>query len=330
MDPIKSMTIMIRELVDYYHYYYPQPLKELKKYSLMNTQVYPHGKLFFESLELGLIKNLSSLPLEENTKYGSIGTCFAEEFSTYLKENSEIGKYITLEDNPWSSSVFWGRVYTTGNLLQIINYSIQKNYPIHVEKSSVGYLDPLRDRSLPTFESLEKLKSSVKDHRRNSLKLFKIVDVLVITLGQNETWFDHKLEIAWGAIPPSTIRKIVENRFVPIEYDYQENLNNLDQIISKLKTINPNLKIMLTVSPVPAYATFLGESVISKSFASKCILRSVVDKIVNEYKNDVFYFPSFEMVLGYNSSSFISDNRHVKKSRVNKIFKIFEKIVKSR
>jgi len=85
-------------------------MKPLPKYNLEKTQIYPLGSNFYESIKDGLKINFENLSLSEQTSYASIGTCFAEEFSTYLKE-SNIGKYITLEDNLWNSSVFWGRVY---------------------------------------------------------------------------------------------------------------------------------------------------------------------------------------------------------------------------
>jgi len=72
-------------------------MKPLPKYNLEKTQIYPLGSNFYESIKDGLKINFENLSLSEQTSYASIGTCFAEEFSTYLKE-SNIGKYITLED----------------------------------------------------------------------------------------------------------------------------------------------------------------------------------------------------------------------------------------
>jgi hypothetical protein len=297
-------------------------MKPLPKYNLEKTQIYPLGSNFYESIKDGLKINFENLSLSELTSYASIGTCFAEEFSTYLKENN-IGKYITLEDNPWNSSAFWGRVYTIGNLLQIIHYSTDQNYPIFIENTSKGYIDPLRDGSVPSEESIESINLSINDHRFNSRQILNMVDILVITLGQNETWFDSKLDIVWGSIPPTELRLKENERFSPIEYTYRQNFNNLKEIISILTKFNPELKILLTVSPVPAYATFLNESIIPQSFAGKCILRSVVNEIIQEYSQRVFYFPSFEMALCDNISAFKSDNRHVKRGRVDRIFKVF-------
>jgi hypothetical protein len=54
----------------------------------------------------------------------SIWTCFAEEFTTYLKENPDAGTYLYQESNVFNSSANCGRVYTIKNLRQIIEYSL--------------------------------------------------------------------------------------------------------------------------------------------------------------------------------------------------------------
>ena len=95
-------------------------------------------------------------------------------------------------------------------------------------------------------------------------------------------------------------------------------------MIEILQKNNSDLDIILTVSPVPAFATFIDSSVVLESFAAKCLLRSVVHRITKDCSG-VYYFPSFEITLCKNPKTYTADNMHVKKRRVRKIFSILEK-----
>jgi len=140
---------------------------------------------------------------------------------------------------------------------------------------------------------------------------------LIITLGQNEFWFDHKNNLAWGRTPPLELRK-QRDRFEPMEYTFKQNITDLEEVIEKLKKNNFNIKIIFTVSPVAEYATFINKNIVSQAFVGKCILRSVVHEILKKHEN-VFYFPSFEFVLTDNPNSFSADNMHVKRKKVYQI-----------
>ena len=100
----------------------------------------------------------------------------------------------------------------------------------------------------------------------------------------------------------------------------------MNNIIKKLKEFNPTLKIIITVSPVPEYATFFKRNIIPQAFAGKCILRAVLHEIIPKHEG-VFYFPSFEYVLTDNPNSYISDNMHVKRYKVAQILKSLENAI---
>jgi hypothetical protein len=62
-----------------------------------------------------------------------------------------------------------------------------------------------------------------------------------------------------------------------------------------MKTINPKLKIILTVSPVPLTATNSGKHVLIATMQSKSILRAVAGQLSDEYSY-IDYFPSYEII----------------------------------
>ena len=141
-------------------------------------------------------------------------------------------------------------------------------------------------------------------------------------MGQNEAWFDIDKNIYWGAAPDLELRKQYQKAYKPTETNFSQNINDLELILDMLFEFNSDLKIIITVSPVAAGATFLSSDVITQSFAGKCIIRAVVHELIKKREGKVFYFPSFEMALCDNPKSFRPDNRHVNRSKVDEIFSI--------
>jgi hypothetical protein len=94
----------------------------------------------------------------------------------------------------------------------------------------------------------------------------------------------------------------------------------------RLRELNNDLDIVLTVSPVASYATFSGVNAVTQSFAAKCLLRLVVERMTGALLR-VWYFPSFEMALAYNPHTFAADNRHVKNSTIDRIFELLHPTV---
>ena len=328
-----------------------KPHKGIEKYGLSKNQVYPSGTNFNKHFKMDLQKQFKSLNFTKKTKVSSIGTCFAEEFSKFLAEFG--GSYIYKEKNKYRSSVNWGRVYTIPNFTQTVEYSLTDKIPLIVEKCEKGYFDPsenpyldsskkghfdplekcyfdpLRDRSCGFFDSLDEAKEKILQHRAISKEVFKNSEIIVITIGQNECWMDREKGFVWGIMPPLDIYKSKKERFFIESPSIENNILSLGNSLKLIKKANDKVKFIITVSPVPSGATFTDANVINRSFLNKCILRYVVNHIVEKSEDqNVYYYPSFEMVLCDNPKSFIFDNRHVRKETVQNIFDIFGAIIK--
>lgn len=324
----RSITEFIRDIKEDAYRKFPGPLAGLPHQGLIETQLYPNGNNFFDGVAKGTLRGFGKLECDANTKMASIGTCFAEEFSLYLKENPNVGTYLNAETNVFNASANWGRVYTIKNLRQIVDYSLQESFPVFIESTKKGYIDPLREHSIGAFRSEDDASYAIEKHRQLSKKVLHDADLIVITLGQNETWYDTQLDIYWGAAPPLDLRHSFPERFIPAEFTFAENKNDLNYVINQIKLFNSKVKFVFTISPVGAYATFLDKEIVTQSFAGKCNLRSVVHEAINEYKDFTFYYPSFELVLCDNPSSFNADNRHVKRKKVKQIFKLLGSVLK--
>jgi hypothetical protein len=105
-----------------------------------------------------------------------------------------------------------------------------------------------------------------------------------------------------------------------------EMVEDLRAFITKFRVMNPSVKIILTVSPVPLIATYEQRHVLTSTIYSKSALRVVAEIISNDHP-DVAYFPSYEMITGHHSgySFFESDLRSVSRDGVDYVMSSFFK-----
>ena len=73
---------------------------------------------------------------------------------------------------------------------------------------------------------------------------------------------------------------------------------NLAEALGKMRRINPKLRFLLTVSPVPLTATNSGNYVAAATTYSKSVLRAVAGELAKYRPHIVDYFPSYELITG--------------------------------
>lgn len=302
----------------------PSP-KGSKSLGLVSTQFYPAGIHFQTVVEEVARKKLRNLEIGKGTALVSLGSCFAEEFAREFQRRGY--KYIVNETVPYQScaiaSANWGRVYTAANFHQIVEYSFDSSFPLYIQKNDSGYYDLTRERSVGHFETEEAAALAIKSHRVASKKTFQGAEVLVFTLGQNEAWVNSDTGLIYAEAARRDGQVSMSETVRPISFSITENLDFISKAIIKLLVNNPKLKIILTLSPVPAYAIFNDTDAVSASFLSKCSLRVVIDQVLKRFPDNIYYFPSFEIVLGINRDALCADNRHVRSTRVKMIFDSF-------
>jgi len=121
-------------------------------------------------------------------------------------------------------------------------------------------------------------------------------DVIVITLGYVETWYDLELEHYLNSSPPQPLIKAHPGRFEFRVLSYQDVLQTLHDIHALLlKHRFKPLKMLLTVSPVPLLSTFRDMDVLVANTYSKSVQRAAIDEFIRDVEG-VDYFPSYESV----------------------------------
>lgn len=194
-------------------------------------------------------------------------------------------------------SARFGNVYTARQFRQLIEEAAGTHRPAHPVWGRDGqFYDALRPNVDPGgYGSAEAVAAARKAHLTHVAQALSQAEVVIFTLGLTETWADQGSGTVYPTAPgviadPPTSAKIA---FLNLGHD--EVVQDLRAVLAHLRGINPDVKLLLTVSPVPLTATATGGHVLVASTASKAILRAAAETLRAEDAG-VDYFPSYEII----------------------------------
>jgi hypothetical protein len=146
---------------------------------------------------------------------------------------------------------------------------------------------------------------------------------VVITLGLVEIWRDKTADVFLNRVTPDML-SLYPDRYEIHVTNFTDNLSNLEAIHALLKRFgHDDVRIIVTVSPVPLRATFSAEDVVVANTYSKSLLRAVAHEWADRHEN-VDYFPSYEVVQNSDPKlTWDEDRRHVKGAVVQHIMDLF-------
>lgn len=205
----------------------------------------------------------------------TLGSCFADVVGNQLKGNKlkvEVNPFGTLF-NPLSIFKILSPTYTQADeRLFVQNQEAWVHYDFHSQFSGNTKEE---SRELINLK-LSDIHSHLKSHTSN----------LIITFG---TSFIYKL------LQPQTYvancHKMPKNLFEKELLSVKDICKSFAILHKELKQINPDLRIILTVSPVRHTKDGMEENQVSKS-----ILRAACHYLTTDYQ-DVEYFPSYEIMM---------------------------------
>jgi hypothetical protein len=269
-------------------------------------------------------------------KIATTGSCFAQHISnTLVREGFE---YFVTERGPLSPSaddegfgVFparFGNIYSTRQFLQLF----ERAYGLFEPKDKAwirkdgAFIDPFRpriqSRGYPTLQALEEDRAA---HLGAVRAMFEQCDVMIFTLGLTETWVS---EIDGAAFPiaPGVEGEVDD----PQAYGFRnlsvaEMVDDLLTLVGHVRAMNPAMRLILTVSPVPLIATYEPRHVLVSTTYSKSALR-VTAEMAAAGASDIAYFPSYEIITGAYAKSryFAEDLREVTPEGVAKVMSLFK------
>lgn len=299
----------------------------------MILKYFPSKKELSDLTEWYLKNMVFDLKITKETKIASMGSCFAREIKNrlvscgynYLQEEAD--KRPWLKDDGQHpaehASAAWERVYNVFTFKNIVEYSFGEWFPrprlLYREEYCV---DILRTRIV--YPSAAVAEADVRDHIEKSRAVLSGCEVFILTLGLVEVWKYGDVVMGYSPLHYSRFKPAGDFTYHISSYD--ENRAALFQAIAELRSWNPGVKIVLTVSPVHLCATHREDAdVLSASCYSKSVLRAVAGEMVGALKN-VFYFPSYEiatMASAMLQRDIWPDSHHVGGEIVDAIMDIF-------
>lgn len=147
-----------------------------------------------------------------------------------------------------------------------------------------------------------------------------VADCVILTLGMTEVWYDNEQQVFLNRLPnPRELRGAGNTRFSYVNMTPDGCYEHMARGITGLIRQGVS-KILLTVSPVPLFATFEPRDCIISNSYSKAKLRVVADMLTRDFPM-VDYFPSYEIVLSGGMASYRSDHIHVLAPVVQRIMR---------
>jgi GSCFA family protein len=249
-------------------------------------------------------------PISQDLKIATAGSCFAQHIARHLRKRG----YNVIDSEPAPThmpdsvagkfgyglfSARFGNIYAVQQLLQITEEALA-NDPLEealaVWEMRGRFVDAMRPSVEP--EGLDS-PAEVMAHRAQHLgavrRVLRSADIFVFTLGLTEGWRDRKTKTIWPTAPGTVAGSYDPELHEFHNAGFTEIFEQFERFRELVKEKNPNIKFLLTVSPVPLTATASDQHVLVATTYSKSVLRAVGGELAAKY-DDVDYFPSYELV----------------------------------
>lgn len=273
--------------------------------------------------------------LTSSDRIATAGSCFAQHVARYLKKEacdyyvSEPGHPILTPEvrerfNYGTFSARYGNIYTTRQLLQLIERAYGEFRPSDdMWDTDEGFIDPFRPFIQPAgFSSREEYEFDREKHFAAVRSLFEKMDVFVFTLGLTELWESKTDGAVYPVCPGCGAGEFNPEKHRFRNMTFAETYADLQSALDRLFGINPKLRVILTVSPVPLVATAEHRHVLQSTTYSKSVLRAVAGELADK-DSRIDYFPSYEIITGnFNRGVYYdADLRNVTEHGVSHVMK---------
>lgn len=256
------------------------------------------------------------------------GSCFAQHIARHLKS---AGYNFLQQEAPLSEtepvfSARYGNIYTTRQLRQLLAnaYGLHRPATRVWRRPDGRYIDPLRPQMFPEgFDSADDVLAARRAHVQAVRAVFETCNVFVFTLGLTEAWL-----AADGSalpVPPGALGVAVPGDEAAFQnFTVAEMRADLEHFLTDFADLNPEAKVILTVSPVPLVATYESRHVLVSNSYSKAALRVVAEETAAAHSN-VAYFPSYEIITApqVRGAYFEPDLRNVTPQGVAHVMDVF-------
>lgn len=275
--------------------------------------------------------------ITRDTSVATAGSCFAQHIGNYLRLSGV--NVLDVEPKPKGMSdelarqygygiysARYGNVYTARQMRELLEDAmagqVRKNL---FAQRGERWFDMLRPGVEPGgCDSREEAMKLRRAHLMKVVSLVQKADVFVFTLGLTEGWIAKRSGRTMAVAPGVIAGDYRPRRHLFQNFTYDEISADLVEIQRLLRQLNKDIKLLLTVSPVPLTATASGQHVLSATTYSKAVLRAAAGDFAADHEA-VDYFPSYEMVTTWANTepAFASNLRSVRPEMVEQVMAVF-------
>lgn len=268
----------------------------------------------------------SDFRIGPSDRVATAGSCFAQHIARALSSSGLC--YYAPEKGPADQgyglfSARYGNIYTAAQLEQLVDRAFGQFQPDDVVWQGAGgaQVDPFR----PEVQ-LDDVVGDRESHLGFVREVVRNADYFIFTLGLTEAWRSRVDGAVFPLAPGVAGGHMDEERYEYVNFDEDETYESLAAAIRKMRAVNPALRFVLTVSPVPLMATYERRHVLVSTCYSKAVLRVVAERAARNLPN-VSYFPSYEIITGQHARGayFADDLRQVKPAGVAHVMRLFLK-----
>ena len=279
----------------------------------------------------------SKFTIGREQKVATAGSCFAQHiarklqatgFNYFVAEQAQGLSQEQARANGYGVfSARYGNIYTVRQLLQLFERAHGTFAPVedHWTRPDGRFADPYRPNVEPDgFATVEALHDDRAAHLQHVRTMFRETEFFVFTLGLTEGWRSRRDGAVFPLAPGVTAGEYDESLHEFANFDVAETIADLRSFLAALRTVNPQVRVLLTVSPVPLIATYESRHVLTATTYSKSVLRVAADTLAREL-DWVDYFPSFEIITGsFNGGAYYQDDaREVTDAGVAHVMRCF-------
>ena len=268
---------------------------------------YPETKEFLGDLEK-LVRNhiavdLNRAPkfISKTTRFFTMGSCFARNLAGSLIKGGFAAHHMEISE--YINTTFANRVFVDWLNDAQIDAAIRERI---VELLPPGW------------------------SKENTLQIIKASDVFILTLGVAPAFFDRATGDFVLPRPSALNSRVLAEKYLFRTTSVKANVDNVLYLIDFIRKIAPDIKVVVTVSPVPLLASFEHESAVQADCLSKSTMRLVAHEVVNNSNiANILYWPSFEVFrwAGSNASNYYAADDgaawHVSEEKVAGTIKAF-------
>ena len=272
-----------------------------------------------------------ALVLRRGDRVMSAGSCFAANIVPHLERSGF--EYVRAErrhpllrgpgehlgyDN---FSAAYGNLYTARQLRQLLQRALGLWRPQEDAWEEDGtFIDPYHPGLRYRARSHDEFDLLTRQHLDCVLAAFRQASVFVFTLGLTEAWVSRVDGAVFPACPGTVAGRFDAGRHHFHNMSVADVVADLNEFIQDVRRVNPALRIVLTVSPVPLVATATGGHVLPATIYSKSVLRVAAEEVVRANR-DMPYFPAYEIVTGPQAPKafYENDRRNVSREAVDAV-----------